>query len=274
MCHREPFYDGNAVVSASREVSISLANGEFLPALECQPSFVPAPAVLIVHDADGPTPFYHLLADRVAAAGFVALLPDLYFRVDPNVTRDPRAAAQLDYQQTVDALCAAVDWLRVQPEVAGQRLGTVGFSLGGTLVLDLSAERMDLATATFYGFPRGRLRGADTDPLQLVDRILGPLVGFFGERDEVVPAADVRLLEHTLRERGVDVEFTLYPDVGHHFVAGSQLDPLLPTQFAADYARAWESWTATLRFFRERLGPASCVAEVSTLPTGRLVRSA
>jgi carboxymethylenebutenolidase len=248
MCH--PEYTDVGVSSST--VSILFPDGNSMTALECQPALVPAPAVLILHDADGPTPFYASLARRVAAAGFVALLPDLYFRVDPSIPRDPRAAAQLDYQQTIDALCASVDWLRAQREVAQLHLGTVGFSLGGTLVLDLAAKRSGLATATFYGFPLGRLHGSDSSPMLLVNRIHGPLIGFFGAQDEVVPPAEVRQLEDSLRELGVDVDFTLYPDVGHHFVAGSRLDPCQQT---ADYARASESWTATLRFFDEKLEP-------------------
>src|SRR6516164_4397176 len=105
MCHPELSEEG----ISSTSVVIPLSDGQSLPALECQPILVPAPAVLLVHDADGPTPFYKSLARRVAAAGFVALLPDLYFRLDPGIPRDPRAAAQLDYQQTIDALCASVD---------------------------------------------------------------------------------------------------------------------------------------------------------------------
>jgi hypothetical protein len=161
---RDPEYGGDCseIAVCRSEVGISLPGGDALPALVCEPALVPAAAVLIVHDANGRTPFYEALARRVAVAGFVALLPDLYFRVDPDVKRDPVAAAQLDYQQTIQALQASVDWLRTQRYVAGHRLGTVGFSLGGTLVLDLAAERKDLATATFNGFPNGRLAGGPT----------------------------------------------------------------------------------------------------------------
>jgi carboxymethylenebutenolidase len=238
------------------DASITLSDGDALTALICHPARVPAPAVLIVHDASGPTRFYASLAERVAAAGCVALLPDLYFRLDPEVKRDPMAAAALDYQQTIDALEAAVDWMRAQCFVTAGRLGTVGFSLGGTLVLDLAAERDDLATVSFYGFPNGRLSGVATTPLALVDRMRGPIRGFFGGRDVVVPVEQVRQLENALRRSGVDVAFTLYPDVGHHFVAGSQLDPHQPTRNAADYSRACESWSATLTFFRRQLHPA------------------
>jgi carboxymethylenebutenolidase len=251
----DPGYVGESIqlaVSGCR-VGISLPGGDRLPALVCQPALVPAPAVLIVHDASGPTRFYATLARRVAAAGFVALLPDLYFRVDPDVERGPAGAARLDYQQTIQALDTAVDWLRAQPYVAGQRLGTVGFSLGGTLVLDLAAERRDIATATFYGFPSGHLRGAATAPLALADRIQGPIIGFFGAQDEVVPLAEVQRLEDALRRSGVEVTFTIYPDVGHSFVAGSELDPNRPTRFAADYARASGAWSATLAFFHRQL---------------------
>jgi carboxymethylenebutenolidase len=235
------------------EVGILLPDHRLLPALICQPSVVPAPGVLILHDASGRTPFYDSLAQRVAAAGFVALLPDLYFQVDPRVKRDAAAAARLDYHLTMEALYASVDWLRIQRSVAGLRLGNVGFSLGGTLVLDLAAERADLATVSFYGFPAGRLQGEAANPLALAGRMQGPLRGFFGGRDEAVPVGEVRELESALRQSGVDVVFTVFPDVGHHFVAGSQLDPRQPTQFPADYARADESWSATLAFFRRVL---------------------
>jgi carboxymethylenebutenolidase len=254
MCHPEYGSHSVELAVASCEVGISLPGGDVLPALVCQPALVPAPGVLIVHDASGRTPFYGSLARRVAVAGFVALLPDLYFRVDPDVKRDPPAAARLDYQQTIQALDAAVDWLRAQRHVTGQRLGTVGFSLGGTLVLDLAAQRGDLATATFYGFPSGHLHGDSTDPLVVSDHMRGPIIGFFGARDEVVPVAEVQQLEAALRQAGVEVTFTIYPDVGHHFVAGSQLDPDQPTQFAADYSRACASWSAALAFFHYQLG--------------------
>jgi carboxymethylenebutenolidase len=261
---RYPEYAGDSgeIAVCGSEVGISLPGGDVLPALVFEPTLVPAPAVLIVHDASGRTPFYEALARRVAVAGFVALLPDLYFRVDPDVKRDPVAAAQLDYQQTIQALDASVDWLRTRPYAAGQRLGTVGFSLGGTLVLDLAAERRDLAIATFYGFPKGHLRGARwQSPLGLAERMQGPIIGFFGARDEVVPVDDVSKLEAALRRAGVEVAFTVFPDVGHHFVAGSQLDPRQPTQFPADYARACESWSATLAFFHRQLPHARAACD-------------
>jgi dienelactone hydrolase len=74
-------------------------------------------------------------------------------------------------------------------------------------------------------------------------------LGFFGAQDDVVPVAEVRELDARLVAHRVDANVTIYPDVGHYFVAGSQLDPHQPRQFPADYSRACESMSATLSLF-------------------------
>jgi hypothetical protein len=105
------------------QVEIGLSNGDTLPAFRCEPSTLSAPAVLIVHDADGPRRFTSHLRDEWRA---------------PRLSRS------------------------------------------------CPIERENLATVTFCGFPDGRLQGADLDPLQLANRMQGPLVGFFGAQDKAV----------------------------------------------------------------------------------------
>mgnify|MGYP001791829826 CR=1 FL=1 len=126
--------------------------------------------------------------------------------------------------------------------------------MGGTFVLDLSAERDDLASVCFYGFPAGAAAalGATADdppaPLTLVDRMQGPILGFWGEQDAGVGMENVEKLAAGLKGPGVDFEHTIFPGLGHGFMAASQLDP----EHEA-YDAACQAWTRTIEFFRTHI---------------------
>jgi carboxymethylenebutenolidase len=255
MCHSE-IPAGQVTPDVPREeVRIPLPGGGELPALLVRAAAADAPAVLLVHDIFGRTPFYEDLAARLAAAGFNALLPDCFCRLGglPEATREAAFARYrgLDESQTLRDLHAALDWLADLPGAPGRRIGTMGFCLGGTLVLDLAAERGDLATVCYYGFP---VMGDHTpgqaapEPIALVDRIQGPIVGFWGDQDVLVGMPNVERFAAALRERGVAYEHTIYPGAGHGFMSASRFDP----EHEA-YAAATDAWTKTLAFYRAHL---------------------
>ena len=123
---------------------------------------------------------------------------------------------QLDQNQSLVDLSQAIDWLHLQPFAAG-RIGTIGFCMGGTLVLDLAAERDDLATVCFYGFPAGgpaNMSGSPPAPLTLAEHMNGPILGFWGDQDAGVGMDNVERLDALLKARGVDHEFTIHPGWG------------------------------------------------------------
>jgi carboxymethylenebutenolidase len=117
--------------------------------------------------------------------------------------------------------------------------------MGGTLVLDLAAERDDLATVCYYGFPAATGVAA---PLNLADRMQGPILGFWGDQDAGAGMDNVQQLESLLKARGVEVEFIIYPGLGHGFMAASQLDPAHEA-----YDAACRSWTRTIEFYRTHI---------------------
>jgi carboxymethylenebutenolidase len=127
--------------------------------------------------------------------------------------------------------------------------------MGGTFVLDLAAQRDDLASVCFYGFPDagGALAGSPSSrlppaPLTLVDHMRGPILGFWGDQDSGVGMDKVAQLASALKARGVDFEHTVYPGLGHGFMAASQLDPAHEA-----YDAACKSWTRTIEFFRTHI---------------------
>src|ERR1700694_2144167 len=178
MCHPETPAGHTAPDVDRMEVEVPLIGHlEKMPALLCGPQTGAGAGVLIVADIFGRSPFYEDLAGRLALAGFTALLPDYFFRQGQLAERTREAAMarreQLDQNPPLVHLSQAIDWLHLQPFAAGP-IGTVGFCMGGTFVLDLAAERDELATVCFYGFPAGSpAPGGPPAPLTLVEQMSG-----------------------------------------------------------------------------------------------------
>jgi dienelactone hydrolase len=253
MCHPE-IPEGHTAPDVDRmEVEVPLIGKlEKMPALLCRPQTGAGAGVLVVADVFGRTPFYEDLAGRLALAGFTAMLPDFFFR-QGQLAESTREAAMarrdlLDMNQSLVDLSQALDWLHLQPFAAG-RLGTIGFCMGGTFVLDLAAERDDLATVCFYGFPAGHTTPSSPPaPLTLADQMNGPILGFWGDQDAGVGMDNVEKLAAALQARGVDFEHNVYPGLGHGFMAASRRDP----EHEA-YDVACKSWTRTIEFYRTHI---------------------
>ena len=252
MCHPE-VPEGAPVPDVERlEVSVPLVGRqEAMPAMLARPRTGSGAGVVVVCDVFGRSPFYEDLAGRLALAGFTALLPDYFFRQGPLAERTRELAMarreELDQDQTLADLDHAVAWLKLQP-FAGGRVGTVGFCMGGTLVLDLCALRDDLATVCYYGFPAGGGPKGPPPPLSLTEKMQGPILGFWGDQDAGVGMDNVEKLAAALAGRGGAFEHTVYPGLGHGFMAQSQLDPSHEA-----YQAACASWTRTVDFYREHL---------------------
>jgi len=254
MCHPDAPSSRSVAPAAREEVRIPLSTGEALPALYAHPA--PAgPGVLIVADIYGRSPFYEDLAGRLAGAGLHPLLPDGFFRQGALAERTREAAfarrGQLDDLRALADYSAAVDWLRRRPEVTGGRAGTIGFCMGGTFVLNLAAERDDLATVCYYGFPQGPRMSPNPGPAPVdqVGSVHGPVIGFWGDQDEGVGMDNVAKLVEGLKSHGVDFEHEVYPGLGHGFLAQA-----LTSTDHHGHAGAVGSWDRTLAFYRRHLG--------------------
>jgi dienelactone hydrolase len=234
------------------EIEIAVGRGDRMPALLALPDGASQGAVLVINDVFGRSPFYEHLARRLASAGYVALDPEFFFREGPlpEPTREAAMArrARSDEGRILGDLGAASEWLRERADI--QRVGTIGFCMGGTFALDLAALRDDIAaTVSYYGFPASPQRErAAPRPLDLADRMRGPILGHWGDRDEGVGVENVEALRRRLAGAGVAHEFHLYPGLGHGF-----LKAFLDDESSSGYAQACESWRRTLDFYRRHL---------------------
>jgi carboxymethylenebutenolidase len=199
------------------------------------------PGVVVIQEWWGLVPHIEDVADRFAAAGFVALAPDLYHG---DVARSPDEAGKLmmalNIPQTERDLRGAIQYLLNHEATEGASVGTVGFCMGGALSLYAASKNERVgACVVFYGIhPK-----VEPD----FERLRAPVLGFFGERDEFVPPDAARALEAKLREHGKRAEVHIYPDADHAFFNDTRHE-------VYDREAAADAWRRTVEFFREHLG--------------------
>ena len=219
-----------------------------MPAYMTLPESGSGPGVVVICDMYGRSAFYENLAERIADLGYVGLCPEPFHRIGPPSSEDYEGAierrAATDEIEMLGDLDAAITWMKGQREVSSERVGIIGFCMGGTFALNLAAIRQDLATCCFYGFPAGSSVAAVAAPapLDVVDDISGPLIGFWGEDDEGIDLGDVKTLLDALCARDIACFSVTYPHVGHGFMAEPAQDER--TQDAARHA--WARMTAFL----------------------------
>jgi carboxymethylenebutenolidase len=198
--------------------------------------------VIVIQEWWGLTDHIVDIADRLAAAGFVALAPDLF---GGATTHDSNEAGALMSALPVDRaardLGGAVDFLLAHDAVTSDTVGAVGFCMGGGFVLLLAAQqgRRISAAVPFYGV-------GDAVPEQYTG-LTAAVQGHYAEDDAFYPIEQARQLEDQIRrESGADVEFFYYP-AGHAF---HNDEDLLGT-FDADNARL--AWERTVSFLTSRV---------------------
>ena len=180
------------------------------------PATTPGPGVLVIQEWWGLDPGILEMADRLAASGFVALVPDLYHGELAQHTEMDKAAqlmSSLPPDRAARDMNGAVDHLLGLDAVNGDAIGVVGFCMGGMLAFIIAAMRPDKITAAvpFYGFPQGP---GEPDWTQLSAKVRGHMA----EHDDFFGPDAAKALETKLRALGKDVTLTVHPGTGHAFM--------------------------------------------------------
>jgi carboxymethylenebutenolidase len=186
----------------------------------------PAPGVVVLMEAFGLTAHIRRVCDRLAAAGFAALAPDLFHgRQFSYESMDQAIAAirTLRDESVMDQIGASLDWLAGRAEVDGARLGVQGYCMGGRLAVLAGCRHADRlrATVSFYGSgicPEGDTdRLGRTPPIAEAAALAAPLLLVYGGADQGIPPAEHARLAQRLGELEKRYTLSVYPGAGHGF---------------------------------------------------------
>jgi carboxymethylenebutenolidase len=200
------------------------------------------PGLVVIQEWWGLTTHIEDVTNRFAAAGFVALAPDLYGgRTTHDGEEAEKMASELPEGKAVQDLSGAVQHLLDHEAVTSSTVGAVGFCMGGGFVLALAAQEGDRVSAavSFYGVMGGEAPDFSS--------LTASVQGHFGEQDDFTPPDAAReLMAKVAAESGHEPDVHFY-DAGHAFFNDENL---IGTYSPADAELAWGR---TLEFLHARV---------------------
>ena len=224
-------------------VNFARPDGTSVQGYLAEPAANNAPAIVVIQEWWGLNDQIKGVADRLAAAGYQALVPDLY-RGKATVAQEEahHLMTGLDFGDAASQdIRGALQFLKAR----APKVGLTGFCMGGALTL-LAAQAPELdAAVVWYGCP----------PLEYIDasKIKIPLQGHWATQDEFFKIDTVAALEDKLKAADVSLEFHRY--LAHHAFANEEA--VGPGRIAAtQYDPVWaqQAWDRALRFFGKHLG--------------------
>jgi carboxymethylenebutenolidase len=226
-------------------IELDTADGPIDALIDTPDGDGPWPGVVVVHDAIGYQPDMEAVSQRIAAAGYLVITPNLYARGGRArcITRVMREALT-QRGRSLDDILAARDHLLGRPDCTGT-VGIAGFCMGGQFALILSPRGFG-ASAPFYGTPL---------PRNLEQTLLGacPIVASFGARDPIGRGAPAKL-NRAVEANGIAADIKVYPGAGHSFANQLPAQSLLRvTGFGYNEAVTEDAWQRVFAFFGEHL---------------------
>ena len=192
------------------------SNGHMASGYLVRPPAGSGPGVLVIQEWWGLDSGIKTQTERLGAAGFVALAPDLYhgqLAQHDEMDKAGELMRSLPPDRAGRDMSGAVDFLASHPAVTSDGIGVVGFCMGGMLSFIIAANRPDKVKAVvpFYGFPQGPM---EPDWSRLTAKVRGHMA----TRDDFFTPEAARALEAKLKAMGKDVTLTVHPDCGHAFM--------------------------------------------------------
>jgi carboxymethylenebutenolidase len=217
----------------------------------------PFPAVIVFQEIFGVNAHIREVTERVAREGYVAIAPDYHHRAAPDQELDytpegMKKGMERIPKLTADGLKADTDatlgFLRARKDVRGDRIGCMGFCIGGHAAY-LCAETTDVkATASFYGGGIASFSpGGGPPTVTKTGQIKGKVICFFGNKDPMIPPDQVATIQKALEDNKVRHEVHVYDGASHAFFC--------PVPERGSYVKqaAEDAWGRVKKLFAEEL---------------------
>ena len=229
----------------NEQLTIMVADGEF-QAYVARPPVPAVAAVVVLQEVFGVNDDMRLTCNELAAKGFIAVCPDLYWRLEPGVNLNNWSGAdwekglslyaKYDRDQGVRDIAAIVR-VAARMNSASKKVGVLGYCLGGLMTFLMAArEKVDAAVA---------YHGGETDQyLQEADRISAPLMMHLGDKDEFISTEAQSKIKSALANKS-NVVIHNYPGCKHAFARHNGAH--------YDAAAAAKANGRTSQFFAEQL---------------------
>ncbi len=215
----------------------------------------PFPGLVVMMEAYGITGHIQGVCARLAKSGFVAVAPDIFHGEVISYTDTNRVMAKiptLSDAQILKEIGATLDWLAAHKNVSQNRLGIVGFCMGGRYAFLANCRYPDRLRAAvgFYGGgiaaegPKDRF--GRTPPLDEADKMQAPVFLGYGADDQGIPPAEHARIAERLSALKKRYTLAVYPGAGHAFLCEER----------ANYAPAVaaRAWPEVLEFLRTEMG--------------------
>ncbi len=209
------------------------------------------PAVLVVHEWWGHNEYARKRARMLAEQGYVALAVDMFG--DGKTAQHPDDAGKFASEVTKNKQLgearfnAALEFIRQQPQVDGERVAAIGYCFGGGVVLHMARLGADLkGVVSFHG-------SLATDAPAVAGTIKAPLLVFNGEDDKMIPPEQVAAFREEMTRAGASYRYVGYPGVKHSFTNpdADMYAKKFNLPLAYDRKADQDSWGQTLAFLKK-----------------------
>ncbi|MFP6656086.1 MAG: dienelactone hydrolase family protein [Myxococcota bacterium] len=188
----------------------------------------PHPAVLVFMEIFGVNDHIRDVTRRVADEGYVALAPDYFHRTGPGIQLgydDEGMSAgmeqlnQLVADQMISDAQDAMTFLAGREDVITDRIGAMGFCIGGHMTYLAACETKIVAAAAYYGggISAEEGPGGAVPTISRTAKISGRIHCYFGGRDELIPSHRVDAIRNALESENVDHQVHIYEEADHGF---------------------------------------------------------
>jgi carboxymethylenebutenolidase len=217
----------------------------------------PRPGVLVFMEIFGINAHIRDVTERVAREGYVALAPDYFHRTAPGVeygydqtgfTEGLKLLNALKADEVVADARAALSFLKRQNYVRGDKLGAMGFCIGGHVTYLTACETDVKAAASFYGggIAKEQGLGGQASTIGRTSKIQGKILCLFGEKDPLIPMSDIEKIRAELQKHKIRHELVVYPGADHGFFCDQR--------GSYDKKSADDAWERVKKLFAEELG--------------------